>query len=122
MSCRHDAADQIHHEAGLRRMITGHRPVSTLHMPEVVNSHAERAFMRELAVHMKENRPQIVVDCSELRQFDKCALRLLLHTLENALKRKGDVRLAGVPDDASALLESTGATRLFDFYETAAEA
>jgi anti-anti-sigma factor len=103
-------------------MITGHRPVSTLQMPEVVAGKAERAFLREMETHMKESRPQVVVDCSGVRQFDKCALRLLLHTLEHALKRKGDVRLAGVPVEARNLMESTGATRLFEIYNSTAEA
>lgn len=103
-------------------MITGQRPVATLQMPEVVAGAAEREFLRQLEAHMKESRPQIVVDCSPVRKFDKCALRLLLHTLEHALRRKGDVRLSGVPVEAGPLMESTGATRLFEFYASTAEA
>lgn len=71
---------------------------------------------------MNESRPQIVVDCSAVRRFEKSAVRLLLHALECALKRKGDVRLAGVSPEAGLLLESTGASRLFDVYVTTAEA
>jgi hypothetical protein len=47
---------------------------------------------------------------------------LLLHCLEEAMKRNGDVKLAAVPTAAAVLLVSTGVARLFEAYDTTAEA
>ena len=103
-------------------MTMGHRSIITIQIPEVVNGKEERLFLSQLEAQTKENRPQIVVDCSRVRRFDKAVVRLLLHTLEHALRRKGDVKLAGLSPDGDAVLEATGASRLFDVYVTTAEA
>ena len=102
-------------------MIMGHRPVRTIQLPEVLNMKEERLFLQELEAH-HENRPRLVLDCSRVTRFDKCVVRLLLHALEYALKRKGDVRLAGLSLEGDAVLEATGASRLFDVFATAEEA
>jgi anti-anti-sigma regulatory factor len=64
----------------------------------------------------------IVLDCSQVRQIDKAAIYLLLSCLENALKRDGDVKLASIHSGARAILEFTGVARLFECFETNAEA
>jgi anti-anti-sigma factor len=67
-------------------------------------------------------RPCLVLDCSNLRQMDRKAMQLLLFSLEQALKRNGDVRLAGVAPEAMAMLEPTGMDRLFRFFASSNEA
>jgi anti-anti-sigma regulatory factor len=49
-------------------------------------------------------------------------IHLLLHCLEEAMKRNGDVKLAALPPEGAEFLRITGVTRLFDIYETTAEA
>jgi anti-anti-sigma regulatory factor len=54
--------------------------------------------------------------------MDKPAINLLLSFLEEAMKRNGDVKLAGVPQEAMAALELAGVDRLFEIFATNAEA
>jgi hypothetical protein len=54
--------------------------------------------------------------------MDALAVHLLLDCLEDAMKRNGDIRLAAVPPEAMATLELTGVGRLFEIFETCAEA
>lgn len=71
---------------------------------------------------MKTDRPRIVLDCSNVRQLNRSVVHLLLHCLEEAMKRNGDVRLAAMPPGAGPVLELTGVNRLFDIFNTTAEA
>ena len=103
-------------------MIMGHRSVRTMQLPEVLNMREERLFAQELEAHLKESRPQIVLDCSRVQRFDKNVVRLLLYVLELALKRKGDVKLAAVSPAGDTVLEATGASRLFDVFASVEEA
>jgi anti-anti-sigma factor len=71
---------------------------------------------------MNVDRPSIVFDCSKVSQMDGSAITLLLSCLEEAMKRNGDVKLAGISAEAKAMLELSAADRLFEIYDTAAEA
>jgi len=71
---------------------------------------------------MNANRPRLVLDCADIRECDSWVIRLLLHCLEEALKRNGDVKLAAVPPAAAVALASTGVARLFETFDTTAEA
>ncbi len=98
------------------------RTVTAMQLPELSNSNQAQAFLRELRDCAQISRPRIVLDCSKLRRMDQAVLLLLLTCLEEAMKRNGDVKLAAVPVEAKAVLESTGAARLFKIFETAGEA
>jgi len=63
-----------------------------------------------------------VLDCSRVRAFDQSAAHLLLCCLEEAMKRNGDVKLAGISAATSAVLELSGLDRLFETYDTNTEA
>jgi anti-sigma B factor antagonist len=98
------------------------RTVSVKRLPEVVSKEQEWAFLEELKSCLHVDRPRIVLNCANVRAFDRSSLRLLLCCLEEAMKRNGDVRLAGVPASARAVLESAGFDRLFRVFDTEAEA
>ena len=49
-------------------------------------------------------------------------MHLMLHCLEEALRRNGDVRLAAMPAAGEPAFEAAGLGRLFDLYQTVAEA
>jgi len=91
-------------------------------VPEMVNKECGRRFFKELESCMNIDRPSIVFDCSRVRKMDKAAVYLLLCCLEEAMKRNGDVKLAGIPSGARAQLELIGAHRLFEMFDTEAEA
>ena len=96
--------------------------VTVKQLPEKLNFREGRTFFKGLEGSMNVDRPSIVLDCSKLRQMDGSAMHLLLCCLEEAMKRNGDVRLAGVPAEARAILERTGAKRLFKIFDTNADA
>jgi anti-anti-sigma regulatory factor len=79
--------------------------------------------MDNLAEAMAQNiRPAVVLDCSALCKLDKSTMYLFFCCLEEAMKRNGDVRLAGVKPEAFVVLESAGAGYLFRNFATALEA
>lgn len=103
-------------------MIINMRPVTVHELPEIVTLIEEKHFLQSLEHQMEADRPHLVLDCSHLRQMSGEALHLLLSCLEEALKRNGDVKLAGLQPEARAALQLAGARRLFETYATTAEA
>jgi anti-sigma B factor antagonist len=71
---------------------------------------------------MDGDRPRIVLDCGSLAKCDRSVVLLLLRCLEEAIKRNGDVRLANVGPAASEWLEATRAKRLFEVFDSTAQA
>lgn len=67
-------------------------------------------------------RPCIVIDCSKVGEMGGSAIHLLLCCLEEAMKRNGDIRLAAAPAEARAALKVAGVDRLFEIFDTNAEA
>jgi len=94
------------------------RAVAVKQLPESMNAKQGRLFFSELESSMNADRPCLVLDCSRVRKMDRSAVHLLLCCLEEALKRNGDVKLAGVPAGATAVLEFTGIDRLFEVFDT----
>ena len=101
---------------------TGMRAVAVKRLPDVLSVQQKVAFLHEIGSVMNASRPRLVLDCSGLRACDSSMIHLLLHCLEEAMKRNGDVKLAGVPAAAAIVLVSTGVARLFETYDTTAEA
>jgi anti-anti-sigma factor len=100
------------------------RLVTVKQLPETLDGNSERLFLRELEMAFSQEKPAIVIDCSQVRHMDNTAIHLLLSCLEEALKRNGDVRLAGVSSEAYESFAHTRVDqlfRIFDNIETAAE-
>ena len=98
------------------------RTVAVKHLPEILSRKQRLAFLREIQSCMNVDRPRMVLDCSNARQLDRPVIYLLLCCLEEAMKCKGDVKLAALPPGAGAALELAGVNRLFDIYATTADA
>lgn len=98
------------------------RPVTVHQIPDQVTAEEERLFLREMEKYVEVDRPKLVLDCSRLRLMDDGAIHLLLSCLEEAMKRKGDVKLASLRPGAEAMLRFSGADRLFETYATTADA
>lgn len=97
--------------------------VSVIEAPDHAgNGKAQRVFLKSIEPEMQAARPRIVLDCSRVRKFDKPFVHLLLCCLEEAMKRNGDVRLAGIPPEARVILDENGATTLFEFFDSVEEA
>ncbi len=62
------------------------------------------------------------MDCTHIREVNDSMVYQLLCCLEVAIKHNGDVKLAAVPAEVSRALITTGVSRLFEVFPTAAEA
>ena len=98
------------------------RAVVVVQLPEKLSAREGRTFFREVERCMHLDRPSLVLDCARVRQMDRPVAHLLLCCLEEAMKRNGDVKLAAVPARVEAVLDLTGMSRLFEIFDTAAEA
>jgi anti-sigma B factor antagonist len=102
--------------------MTSARHVSVKQLPEKLSVKQGRSFFREIEPQLQANRPRIVLDCSKVRQLDSAGIHVLLHVLEEAMKRNGDVKLASIPPAAAAILELTRVGRLFETFDSIADA
>jgi anti-sigma B factor antagonist len=97
-------------------------PVIVMQVPEQLNAAEVRNFMQELGPLLESNRPRIVLDCSQVRSIDSVGVEMLLHCLEEALKRDGDLKLAALSPQADVLLELMRVARVFEAFRTSEEA
>ena len=91
-------------------------------LPEKFSVEQGRVFFRDVEACLKADRPRLVLDCSKVRQLDSAGIQVLLHCLEEALKRNGDVKLAAVPRAAAVILELTKVDSLFEAFDNTADA
>ena len=103
-------------------MTPGTLAVAVKQFPNKWSAKQARIFLRDIESCTKLNRPRVVLDCSNLPQIDRSVIHVLLRCLEEAMKSNGDVKLAAIPPGALGMLELTGVTRLFDIFDTPAEA
>lgn len=98
------------------------RPVVVKRMPAHVNLSQSRKFLREVQPFLQADRPQIVFDLSNVRQLDAAGVDMLLHCMNQAMKRDGDLKLASLSPQSIVVLEMTRTDRLFEIYETSTDA
>jgi anti-sigma B factor antagonist len=98
------------------------RTVAVMQMPEIKTAKQRQTFLRDMQRCIEAERPLVVLDCSTVDQLDKAGVHLLLCCLEEAMKRNGDVKLAGLHSSAEAALVTFGAYRLFDIHDTTSSA
>ena len=98
------------------------RPVAVKQLPEALHAKQGRTFLDEMESWINVDRPRIVLDCSNLRHMNGSAAHVLLCCLEEAMKRNGDIKLASLPETATAELSSIGLDRLFEVFASNADA
>jgi anti-sigma B factor antagonist len=103
-------------------MISRQRTVTVKQLPAKLDIQGRKTFYRALQGCINEDRPRLVFDCRRLRELDPPAIHFLLCCLEEAMKRNGDVKLAVVAPEAQTSLESAGADRIFEIFETLVDA
>ncbi|HZC42633.1 MAG TPA: STAS domain-containing protein [Acidobacteriaceae bacterium] len=103
-------------------MTISQRAVAVMQLPEIRSPKQVKTFFRDMQRCIDAERPFVVLDCSNLRHLDKSGVHLLLCCLEEAMKRNGDLKLAGLHASAETALATFGAYRLFDIHDTTASA
>ena len=98
------------------------RPVVVKLLPENLSVEQGRIFLLEVEPSLKADRPRLVLDCSKVRLLDSAGIQVLLHCLEEAMKRNGDIKLAAVPPAAADILELTKVDSLFEAFDNPADA
>jgi anti-anti-sigma factor len=97
-------------------------PVVVMQMPEQLDSTAVRAFMQDMQPLLEIHRPRIVFDCSQVRYMDSAGVEMILHCLEEAMKRDGDLKLAALSPESEVVLELMRVARVFEAFATSDEA
>ncbi|MGH9523953.1 MAG: STAS domain-containing protein [Terriglobales bacterium] len=98
------------------------RPVFVKRIPERLNNREAKAFLREMEKVVNSDRPQLVFDCSTVKQIDAAGVEMLLHCLSRAVRHDGDLKLAAVSPQMEIVLQMTRTDRLFEIYDTATDA
>ncbi len=98
------------------------RPVVVMQVPEQLNLGQTPSFMQELAPLLECHRPRVVLDCSQVRYIDGAGIEMLLHSLEEAMKRDGDLKLADISPESKVILELMRVDRVFEIFQTTEEA
>lgn len=91
-------------------------------MPERLNAPASKKFLNEVGPFLRSDRPQLVFDLSQVKQMDAAGVDMLLHCLNETMKRDGDVKLASLSPQAAVVLEMTRTERLFEIYQNSTDA
>jgi len=97
-------------------------PVVIQRLPENVGGENVRTFMQALENVLKSDRPRLVFDLSQVEEVDAAGVDMLLSCMTEAAKRDGDLKLAAPSPRAQVILELTQMDRLFEIFETVAEA
>lgn len=91
-------------------------------MPDRLNQKQARMFLRDIQPLLNTDRPQLVFDCSLIRQMDAAGVDMLLYCMAEVMKRDGELKLAAVSPQAAVVLELTRTDRLFEVFETSGDA
>lgn len=102
--------------------MTTSRAVVVKRLPESVTLSQSQQLFGEVLPLLGRDRPHLVFDFSEVRQLDSAGIEMLLHCMEEAMKRNGDVKLAAVSTRVAVILELTRVDRLFEIFENPSDA
>jgi len=97
-------------------------PIVVLQVPEVLNVREVHKFMQEMGPLLESNRPRVVLDLSQVRSMESAGVEMLLHCLEEVLKRDGDLKLAALSPEAEVILELMRVSRVFESFRTCEDA
>lgn len=98
------------------------KPVIVKRMPDRLNQRQARTFLNEVQPFLNTDRPQLVFDCSQIRQMDAAGVDMLLRCMAEVMRRDGELKLAKLSPQAAVILELTRTDRLFEIFETSSDA
>jgi anti-sigma B factor antagonist len=93
-----------------------------MELPERLNHVEAKSFLNELEPLLTNDRPSLVLDCSQIKHMDSAGVEMLLYCLEQAMKRDGDLKLAAVSPASAVIMELMRVDRLFEVFDTAEQA
>jgi anti-sigma B factor antagonist len=93
-----------------------------MELPENLNHAEGKAFMADMEPLLQGHRPRVVLDCSQVQHMDSAGIEMLLHCMEEAMKRDGDLKLAALSPASAAILELMRVDRLFEVFDSTDEA
>ena len=93
-----------------------------MQLPEELNALNAKSFLQELDPLLESHRPRIVLDCSQVHSMDSAGVEMLLHCLEEAMKRDGDLKLCAVSPKSEVILEFMRVDRVFEVFQTSEDA
>jgi anti-sigma B factor antagonist len=96
--------------------------VIVVELPEQLTFKGASSFVSSLQPLLERDRPCIVLDCAKVKHLDSAGIDMLLHCLEEAMKRNGDLKLAAVSPASAVVLELMRVDRLFEVFATSDEA
>jgi anti-sigma B factor antagonist len=102
-------------------MNTG-KQVIVKRLPERLDLRQVSNFLRDMEAQLAIYKPEVVLDCAAVRQIDSAGIEALLRCMEKAMKQDGDIKLAAVSPEAAVILRLTRADRVFEIFDTVAEA
>jgi anti-sigma B factor antagonist len=102
--------------------VLSRRPVIVMQMPGQLDSVGARAFLEELNPLLDFPRPRLVFECSQIRYLDSAGIEMMLHCLEAAIGRDGDLKLAAVSREAEIVLQLLQNAGVFQEFASSDEA
>lgn len=93
------------------------KPVIVLQLPEQLVVGRAQLFFREIEAFLKADRPCLVFDFSAVSRVDSAGVEMLLNSMEEVMKRNGDLKLAAIPHGAATILKLTKVDGLFDIFD-----
>lgn len=97
-------------------------PVLIRRLPACVDAEVVRALLQELEPFLKSDGPKLVFDLAQVEEMDAAGVDMLLNCMMAVSKRDGDLKLAAPSLRALVILELTQMDRLFEIFESPAEA
>jgi anti-sigma B factor antagonist len=97
-------------------------PVVVIQMPEQLTVDGSRTFLQEFEPLLERHRPRVVLDGSQIRCIDSAGIEVMMHCLEEAMKRDGDLKLAAMSHESEVVLELMRVARVFESFATSDEA
>lgn len=98
------------------------RPVVVMELPEQIGTSQVPEILEDVSTLLEFQRPRIVFDCSQVRSIDSAGVEMLLHCLDEAMKRDGDLKMCAISPQSRMMLEIMRVESIFEIFETAGEA
>src|SRR5229473_1076728 len=80
-------------------------PVIVMQLPEQLKRQEVGPFLEELQPLLESDRPRVVLDCSQVRHMDSAGVEMLLHCMQETMKRDGDLKLAAISPDSAGIVD-----------------
>jgi anti-sigma B factor antagonist len=102
--------------------MTPNRPVIVKRLAERVDREHGQELFQELRTALRDDRPSLVFDFSDVSYLDSAGIEIVLKCMEEAMKRNGDLKFAAVPPAVAAILRLMRVDCLFEIFEDVSDA